>query len=324
MSAGSEYEDRLQSYVGRLSGPPSVGQDEVNQPMIRHWVEAMGDENPVYTDPEAARACGFPGVIAPPTMLQAWIMRGYKASMETVTGDRELTVAEEVMDLLDQGGFTSVVATDCEQEYRRSLVLGDRIAVTSRVESISPMKKTALGDGHFLTTLLEYTDAAGEIVATMKFRILKFRPAARSRAAGEEPELARRPMPGITKDSEFFFEGAKNRELLIQRCESCGTLRHPPRPGCPKCASLESKPVKASGRGTVYSFVVVHYPQVPGFEYPLPVVLVDLEEGTRLVANISGLEPDEVEIGMPVEVDFADYADGLTLPVFRPAKVGAA
>ena len=126
-------------------------------------------------------------------------------------------------------------------------------------------------------------------------------------------------MPAITHDNSFFFEGAARGELLIQRCESCGTLRHPPRPGCPKCRSLDWGTVVSSGKGTVFSFVVVHYPQVAAFEYPLPVVLVELEEGTRLVSNIAGVEASEVRIGMPVEVDFATYAEGLTLPVFRPA-----
>ena len=142
------------------------------------------------------------------------------------------------MALLDSVGFTSVVATDCEQEYMRPLVLGDRLAATSSSSRSPPMKKTALGEGHFFTTRLEYTDAAGELVATMRFRILKFRPAAPS-ALTRSRRLPRRPMPAITHDNSFFFEGAARGELLIQRCESCGTLRHPPRPGCPKCRSLD-------------------------------------------------------------------------------------
>ncbi len=69
-------DERLQAFVGLASGPASQAPDAVNLPMIRHWVEAMGDHNPVYVDEEAARAAGFDGIIAPPTMLQAWIMRG--------------------------------------------------------------------------------------------------------------------------------------------------------------------------------------------------------------------------------------------------------
>ncbi|MGO9343811.1 MAG: bifunctional MaoC family dehydratase N-terminal/OB-fold nucleic acid binding domain-containing protein [Acidimicrobiales bacterium] len=296
--------------------------DEVNQAMIRHFVEAVGDENPVYTDEKAARAAGFPGVIAPPQMLQAWVMRGYKASYSPAA-DRERTAHDEIMTLLDSEGFTSVVATDCEQEYMRPLVLGDRIAARSVIESISDKKSTGLGEGHFFTTRLEFVDQAGDLVATMRFRILKFRPSARPAAPQGEaaPERPSRPMPAVTKDNSFFFEGAARGELLIQRCESCGTLRHPPRPGCPKCRSLDWGTVASSGRGAVFSFVVVHYPQVGAFDYPLPVVLVELEEGTRVISNIEGVEPADIRIGMPVEVGFARHGEALTLPVFRPASV---
>ncbi len=166
-------------------------------------------------------------------------------------------------------------------------------------------------------------------MATMRFRILKFRPAARPAApasdvaAAQQPSARRGRCRRSPTDNSFFFEGAQRGELLIQRCESCGTLRHPPRPGCPKCQSLDWDTVVSAGRGTVFSFVVVHYPQVGAFEYPLPVVLVELEEGTRLVSNIEGVQPADIRIGMPVEVDFARYGEALTLPVFRPASVEA-
>jgi 3-oxo-4,17-pregnadiene-20-carboxyl-CoA hydratase alpha subunit len=176
------YEARLQAFVGLSAGDPTAGPDEVNQAMIRHWVEAMGDENPVYTDAEAARANGFPGVIAPPTMLQSWIMRGYKATAELAAARAEGRTGEsthpsdDLMHVLDEGGFTSVVATNCEQEYFRPVVLGDHLSVASSIESVSPEKHTALGIGHFITTLLSFTDQRGEPVAAMRFRILKFRP----------------------------------------------------------------------------------------------------------------------------------------------------
>jgi uncharacterized OB-fold protein/acyl dehydratase len=307
--------EKLQAYVGKQSGPRVEGHDEVNQAMIRHFVEAVGDENPVYTDVAAARAAGFPGVIAPPTMLQAWIMRGYRASMDPK--GRVSSTIDEAMALLDSDGFTSVVATDCEQEYLRPIVLGDRISSSSVIESISDMKKTALGEGHFVTTRLEFTDAAGEPLATMRFRILKFRPKA---PADQKADGSKRPRPAITHDNSFFFEGAARGELLIQRCSSCGKLRHPPRPGCPYCRSLEWDTVQSSGRGTIFSFVVVNHPQAAGFEYPLPVVLVELEEGTRLISNVVGIEPDDLKIGTPVEVDFRTYAEDLTLPYFRPVE----
>ncbi len=344
----ASYEERLQAFVGRPSGERTVAPDPVNQAMIRHWVEAMGDFNPVYVDEQAARTAGFPGIVAPPTMLQAWIMRGLRASLEADAARAAGTVpadspSEQLMRLLDEGGFTSVVATNCTQHYERPLVLGDRLELTSVIDSISPEKQTALGVGHFVTTRLEYTDQNGAPVATMRFRILKFRPKRVGGTSGERvgnekradqpgsvPESAQtasrpnRPRPALTQDNAFFFEGAKRNELLIQRCSSCGTLRHPPRPACAKCRSFEWDTVTASGRGTVYSYVVNHYPQVPAFDYPLVVALIELEEGTRLVANVAGVEPEDMAIGMPVHVSFVAFDEELTLPVFTKASNDAA
>ena len=328
-----KFQARLKAFEGRTVGAPTEGPDAVNQAMIRHWVEAMGDENPVYVDEQAARANGFPGIIAPPTMLQAWIMRGYKATAELAEARAEgrsavgASPADDLMHVLDEGGFTSVVATNCEQEYRRSVVLGDRLSVSSSIESVSTEKQTGLGIGHFITTLLAFTDAAGEPVATMRFRILKFRPgtgkstaalSGPATAASEEPRPLR-PRPALTHDNAFFFDGARQQKLLVQRCASCGILRHPPRPACAVCRSFEWDTLEASGRGTVYSYVVVHHPQVAAFDYPLPVAVVELEEGTRLVADLVGIEPDAVEIGMPVVVTFVAVDDELTLPMFGPA-----
>ena len=106
---------------------------------------------------------------------------------------------------------------------------------------------------------------------------------------------------------------------MIQRCTNCGVLRHPTGPMCGACQSLNWDTVDASGRGIVYSFVVNHHPQIPGFEYPLIVATIELEEGTRLIANMTGIAPDDVEIGMPVELDWIDADPDLTLPAFRPA-----
>ena len=314
------------------TGVNTKGQDPVNLPMIRHWVEAMGDHNPVYVDEEAARDAGFPGIIAPPTMLQAWIMRGLRASLES---DRARSAGEvsadspsdNLMGLLDEAGFTSVVATNCDQHYVRPLVPGDHLEASSIIDAVSGEKATGLGVGHFITTRLEFTDQHGEPVATMKFRILKFKPQAEGRgrqASADGAARPKRPRPALTQDNRFFFEGAKQHKLLIQHCTNCGVLRHPPRPSCANCRSFEWDTVTASGRGTIYSFVVNHYPKVPAFDYPLVVALVELEEGTRLVANVSGIAPEEMAIGMPVVAEFVDFDEDLTLPVFRPAPDGQA
>ena len=330
MSPTDALDDQLQQFVGQSSGPPTVGQDPVNQPMIRHWVEAMGDYNPVYVDDDAARQAGFPGVIAPPTMLQAWIMRGLRTSQDADAArannePTEGSPSDTLMAMLDDAGFTSVVATNCDQHYERPLVPGDLLTVSSTIDAVSSEKATGLGVGHFVTNRLEFTDQHGDLVATMLFRILKFRPRPKAEAASTDAPAARpkRPRPALTQDNRFFFEGAKEHKLLIQRCSNCGVLRHPPRPACANCQSFEWEPITASGRGTIYSFVVNHYPQVPAFDYPLVVALVELEEGTRLVANVADITPDSVAIGMPVIATFEAFDDDLTLPVFRPAPEAA-
>jgi uncharacterized OB-fold protein len=350
----------LAELIGQETGAPSLSWDPVNVPMIRHWVEAMGDENPVYLSDEAAREAGYDQLIAPPTMLQAWIMRGLKASNEVEAARAAGTSQGEgphdrMMQLLDDEGFTSVVATNCEQTYGRPLVVGDRLLVRSVIESITEPKRTALGIGRFFTTMQEYVavpDAAvpagagggarasgggggegsgglteeqirelfdsGERVATMLFRVLKFLPPDRT------PPRPPRPHPALTHDNAFWFEGARAHRLLIQHCTSCGTLRHPPLPACANCGSLDWDTVESSGRGTLYSYVVVHYPQVPSFEYPLPIGLIELEEGTRVVANLGGVEREDITIGMPVCAEFVDFDAELSLPVFVPAGATAA
>ena len=99
------------------------------------------------------------------------------------------------MSLLDEAGFTSVVATNCEQTYERYLRPGDSVTVTSSIESVSEEKKTGLGTGHFVTTRQEYHDQNGALVATMRFRILKFRPAAET--AGQAAATTPRCHPGL-------------------------------------------------------------------------------------------------------------------------------
>jgi uncharacterized OB-fold protein/acyl dehydratase len=339
-AAAATLDEQLQSFVGLSSGPGLLGADPVNLPMIRHWVEAMGDHNPVYVDEAAARDAGFGGIIAPPTMLQAWIMRGLRASQASdaarADGMSGESASDRLMVILDDAGFTSVVATNCDQHYARPLVPGDHLEVSSIIDAVSSEKATGLGVGHFITTRLEFTDQHGEQVATMLFRILKFKPRPKAGVVSSHAEPAGatssvpqpstrplRPRPALTQDNRFFFDGAKERKLLIQRCSSCGVLRHPPRPSCANCRSFEWDTLTASGRGTVYSFVVNHYPQVPAFDYPLVIALVELEEGTRLVANVVGITPDTVAIGMPVVAGFEDFDDDLTLPVFRPAPATA-
>lgn len=132
--------------------------------------------------------------------------------------------------------------------------------------------------------------------------------------------MSTRLAPTTTPDTQFFWEALREHRLLIQRCTGCQTLRHPPRPMCPHCNSLVWDTIESTGRGTVHSFVMPRHPPLPWFEGTYIVVLVDLPEGTRLVSNLCGIEPEDVRIGMPVEVFFEHFDDGLVLPQFRPVS----
>jgi uncharacterized protein len=138
--------------------------------------------------------------------------------------------------------------------------------------------------------------------------------------AEREEGSVTRPDPLVTEDSEVFWAAADDCRLVAQRCSACGALRHPPRPMCPHCHSLDFEPQALSGRGTVYSFAVLHHPQNPDFEYPVLAALIDLEEGVRLMSNLRGLDPSEIRIGMPVLVGYVPTVGGHQVPVFEPVR----
>lgn len=315
-----EQQPDLSAYLGGDRGPYKSW-DPVNRPMIRHWCEVLGDDNPVYTDPAAAREAGFDGVVAPPTMLQAWTMRGYREQRPPGSDGRD---PFEVLSALEELGYPAVVAVNCEQEYRQYVVEGDELYHRSTIESISEEKTTALGVGFFVTELTTYYNQRDEAVGTMRFRVFKFAPHERPDSGSsadsgpEKPAAIKRMRPVRNQDTAFFWEGVDAGELRIQRCRGCDTLRHPPAPACPECQSLEWEALAASGRGEVYSFVVMHYPEIPPFDYPNLVALVELEEGTRLVSNLVGVKRQDVHIGMPVQVEFAEVEPGFYLHQFRP------
>jgi uncharacterized OB-fold protein len=204
------------------------------------------------------------------------------------------------------------------------------------IESVSDEKRTALGTGHFVTQRITYRDQTGEIVATQMFRMLKFKPASAARSepqasdasgARSEPQASEvhkaqprpRPKPAITHDNRFFWEGVAQRELRIQRCNACGRLQHPPGPMCSACHALDLGFVVSRGRGKLYSFVVAHHPAIPPFVYPNLIALVALDEGTRIVSNLVGVAREDVRIGMPLALEFAEDEPGRLLPRFRPA-----
>jgi uncharacterized OB-fold protein len=132
----------------------------------------------------------------------------------------------------------------------------------------------------------------------------------------------RKPLPRPTQLSQPFWDAAKHGELVVQTCTSCGSAQHPPRPLCLQCWSDALEWKIASGQATVYSFTVAYRSTTRGFreETPYVVAIVELDEGARLTTNIVGCKPDEVSIGMRVEVTFSTATDAITLPKFAPAS----
>jgi len=313
-----ELEAKLQEYVGAVQGPAEVGPDPVNEAMIRHWCEVLGDRNPIYTDAETAGDSAHGGIVAPPTMMQAWILRGFEMAEPSQTPDNK---QNDLHQLLTDSGYPSVVATNCEQGYTRYLRPGDQVSATTVIESVSEQKATALGIGYFINTRTVFSDQNHEEAGWMTFRVLTFQPSApppSAEAGASAPATPSRMRPGKGHDNAWWWDGVDRGELLIQKCSSCGELRHPPRPMCGECQSIAWETVASKGKGTVYSYVVMHHPKIPGYDYPLAVAVIDLDEGTRFVSNIIDCDPSEVQIGMRVEMKMESVEDDWSLPLFRP------
>lgn len=280
---------------------PRSGRDPVNQPMIRHWVDAIGDDNPIYTDEAAARAAGHPGIVAPPAMIQVWTMMG----LGGVRPDDD--PLGKIMELFDGAGYVGVVATNCEQTYHRYLRPGEEVSVTAEITDVVGPKSTGLGEGYFITQQIRWW-VGDENVADMIWRILKFVPKDRVEpaAAPEDLDPDKMMRPSWSRDSAYFWEGVAAHELRIQRRPD-GSLQHPPVPAIWKDKNETTDYLVASGKGTVFSYVVHHAPKVPGRAGPFVIALVDLEEGVRMLGELRGTDPAAVEIGMPVRATYLDF-----------------
>jgi uncharacterized protein len=173
------FRDRLLALVGMPlgSGSASVAPDPVNQPMIRHWVSAFDDRNPVYSDPEFAADTRFGEIVAPPLMLQTWTMAAPKiAGIAERGGSPVESDGTGPLSVFDEAGFVGTLASNSEFEIVRYLHLGEVISASTVVESISDEKQTRIGPGHFVTWVTTYVDETGAVVGRQRFRILKFRP----------------------------------------------------------------------------------------------------------------------------------------------------
>lgn len=140
----------------------------------------------------------------------------------------------------------------------------------------------------------------------------------------EGDERPFRVLPKVAPENEHFWHGGEHGELRFLRCTSCGHWIHPPAPICPVDLSKDLEVAAASGDAVVHTYTVNHHPWIPGFDPPYVVAIVELPEqvGLRLTTNLVGIEPDDVEVGMPVQVTFEQHED-VWLPLFEPSRGGA-
>ena len=209
-SADGAFAQRLQDCVEQAKGHETRSAHQVNQAMISMWADAMMGDNPVYTDEQAAIASGRSGTIAPPTMIQAWMMPplsrmalgtrdcpGMAPWWQHAANKGEGAAVlhpgrdgPDVYAVLAERGFVNSAATNCKQIYHRDYRPGDHITCISTIDAVSAEKNTAMGKGHFLTTRLDYIDQNREAVATQYWTLLRYREKSKERdaAAGSAPK----------------------------------------------------------------------------------------------------------------------------------------
>ncbi len=310
MSAIEEIQAAAERVKAEGKSKPRVGRHPVNQPMIDHWLDAMGDKNPIYVNEKAAKAAGHPGIVAPPAMIQVWTMAGLGGVRAP---DDPLT---KILDLFDDNGYIGVVATNCEQTYHRYLRPGEEVSVAAELTDVVGPKRTALGEGFFITQKITW-QVGDEDVAEMMWRIMKFRPIESDADTQVPDDLDANSMmrPASSRDTKFFWDGVNAHELRIQK-KPDGSLQHPPVPALWRDKDEPSDYLVASGNGTVFSFVVHHAPKVPGRALPFVIALVELEEGVRMLGELRNVDPATVEIGMPVRATYIDFPEGDSGPAW--------
>lgn len=293
-------------YLSRRIGPYHAW-NPISRTQIWQWCAAMGDTNPLYLGGEHA--------IAPPTMLQMWTFRDVRGKY--APGSTRQNVYE-VLSRLDQLGFSSTVAVSYDQTYHSYLKEGDRVHSYSTIVAISDKKSTSLGEGYFVTEHAEYFNQQDELFGEAKITYCKYRPHEQPPVkAAVQAKKIERIRPVENHDSRHYWQGLRDGKLLIQRCNECQTYRHPPQPMCEKCQSTGWSAIASKGLGTIYSFTVIRYPEIPPFDYPNAIVLAELDEGVRLAAQLEGVEPEMINIGERIRAHIKEVQAGLSLPIFR-------
>lgn len=178
-TAKDELRERLDALIGKPTdgvGKPVRAPDPVNAAMIRHWAYALGDMNPAYLDPEFAKNSRYGDIVSPPVMLQTWTMPPPKLAGIHERGGVPIEMkGENPLQFLADAGYTGIIATNSEFEIERYPRVGDEITAETVFDSISDEKKTAMGNGFFVTWVTTYRDQNGEVVGRQWFRTLRFK-----------------------------------------------------------------------------------------------------------------------------------------------------
>ena len=301
-----DIESLRDQHVGVRVGPYHAW-NKVSRTQIWQWCTAMGDSNPEYLESEIA--------VAPPTMLQSWTFRDAQNNYAPGSTDKD---TYEVLGKIDDLGCFGTVAVNYDQTYHHYLSEGDHVYSYSTIINISDLKTTGLGEGCFVTEKAEYYNQHDLLIGEATISYLKYTPPKQSNTAPPSAPLKiERIMPVENYDTEHYWQGLRDGKLLIQQCTACQTLRHPPQPMCEKCQSIEWDTIESEKTGAIYSYTTIEYPEIPPFDYPNSIVLVDLDEGVRIAAQLQGTKPNDIVIGARVKADIQEVQDGLSLPIFE-------
>jgi uncharacterized OB-fold protein len=133
----------------------------------------------------------------------------------------------------------------------------------------------------------------------------------------------KKPIPVPSAEAQPYWDGLRDRKLLMPRCDACGNYWFPPSLLCPHCNATNWTWTSTSGRGRIFSYVVYHRIYHPGFadEVPYAVAVIELDEGPRMVSNVIGIAPDKLACDLRVQVVYQPITDTITLPKFKPAAV---
>jgi uncharacterized protein len=310
------FEQEIYAFVGREVCPPTPAKDDVNVAMIRQWTEIIGDTNPAYTDARWAANSARGKTIAPPAMMYVWGQEGF-----AVTTGRPPDAQADLVNLFNKHGYTGVLGTNVKQEYFKEVSPGDNVVMAMVIDNISERKTTGRGPGYFFETLATFTNQHGEKIGTQRFKVLKFIPQEQPAAAASTDTLKvpTRIVSPRGHDNKWWWDACDTGKVLIQRCKSCQTLRHPPRPMCGECQSMEWDSIESTLDGEVLSYTSLRHPKIPGYPTDPICAVIKLGEGTNIVSNIVGCDFADLHIGMKVKGKVEQVDEKTMLPQFYPA-----